>query len=103
MEFTVNEREDKAMLFHTTYQLAPEHRSTAQERFVKTGAMPPEGVKLLGRWHDAGGLSGFMVSDAPGAVDIAKWCQQWTDIIVFEVTPVITDEELASVLGLGGG
>ena len=87
------------MIFHTTYRIKSENRSSAEERFKKTGGAPPEGVKLLGRWHDASGLHGFMLSEASSAVDIAQWCREWTDIMEFEVTPVVSDEELASILG----
>ncbi len=87
------------MIFHSTYRLNPENRISAEERFKSTGAVPPDGVKLLGRWHDASGLHGFMVSEASSAVDMARWCREWTDVMEFEVTPVISDEELASVMG----
>jgi hypothetical protein len=86
------------MIFHSIYRIKSENRNATEERFKATAAAPPKGVKLLGRWHDAGGLHGFMVSEASSAVDIAKWCQEWTDVIEFEVTPVISDEELASVM-----
>ena len=87
------------MIFHSTYRIKSENRNSTEERFKSTGAAPPEGVKLLGRWHDAGGMRGFMVSEAESAVDIAKWCREWTDVMEFEVTPVISDEELASTMG----
>ena len=87
------------MIFHTTYRVKAENRISTEERFKATGGAPPEGVNLLGRWHDAAGLHGFMVSEASNAVDIAKWCQEWTDIMEFEVNAVISDEELASVMG----
>jgi hypothetical protein len=54
---------------------------------------------MTGRWHCAQGLKGFLVAEASDAVAIAKWMQEWTDLLSFEVTPVLTDEELARVIG----
>ena len=87
------------MIFHTTYRVKSANRDVTEERFKATGAAPPDGVKLLGRWHDACGMHGFMISEASSAVDIAKWCREWTDVMEFEATPVISDEELASIMG----
>jgi hypothetical protein len=41
---------------------------------------------------------GFMVAESSNAPAIAKFMQDWTDLLSFEVTPVITDEELAGVI-----
>ena len=50
-------------------------------------------------WHCAEGLRGFLVAESADAEAIAKWTQSWTDLLSFEVTPVVTDEQLARVIG----
>lgn len=87
------------MTFHVTYTVSPNHRNAAQTRFQETGGLPPEGVTMLGRWHSASGRRGFTVAEAVDAADIARWMQQWTDLLTFEITPVLTDEEFAGVIG----
>lgn len=87
------------MTFHITYKISSERRNESQKRFKETGAPPPAGVKMTGRWHCAQGLKGFLVAESADAAAIAKWMQDWTDVLSFEVTPVITDEELARVIG----
>lgn len=87
------------MIFHITYEISSERRNDAQKRFKQTGAPPPAGVKMTGRWHCAQGLRGFLVAESSDAAAIAKWMQDWTDVLSFEVTPVITDEELTRVIG----
>ena len=87
------------MIFHITYQLSPERRNDAQKRFKETGAPPPSGVTMAGRWHCAQGLRGFAIAESSDAEAIAKWLQEWTDLISFEVTPVVNDEQLARVIG----
>jgi hypothetical protein len=87
------------MHFHIAYTVNPDQRDAAQKRFMSTGAMPPEGVAMHGRWHCAEGLAGFMIAEAESAVALAKWTQDWTDLLEFEITPVVNDEEMMGVIG----
>lgn len=87
------------MTFHITYSLLPGQRNEAQKRFKATGAPPPVGVPMTGRWHCAEGLREFLVAESSDAEAIAKWTQSWPDLLSFEVTPVVTDEQLAPVIG----
>lgn len=87
------------MLFMTTYSFPPEHRDKAVARFRQTQGAPPPGVKMLGRWHDIGGNKGFTLSEATDAQALFKWAMDWSDLISFDVSPVIDDEGFAKVLG----
>jgi hypothetical protein len=87
------------MLFMIAYSLTPGERESAQDRFKNTGGMPGEGVKMLGRWHAIGGLEGFVLAESSDGVAIAKWLQEWTDLLMFDVTPVNNDEDTMKVLG----
>jgi len=40
-----------------------------------------------------------MLAESSDAVAISKWTQGWTDLLSFEITPVLTDEEVAEVIG----
>jgi len=86
------------MLFHIEYTLQPSARNDAQSRFQETGGGPPEGATMVGRWHKAGGLGGFLLAESSDPVAIGKWMQQWTDLLEFEVTPVLNDEQVMEVL-----
>ncbi|MBZ5661447.1 MAG: DUF3303 domain-containing protein [Acidobacteriia bacterium] len=87
------------MTFHITYKLTPENRNTAQQRLKSTGGLPPAGVTMIARWHCAQGQKGFVLAESSDALAIAKWLQDWTDLLTFEVTPVINDEQIARVIG----
>jgi len=86
------------MLFVTIFRFPPEKRQAVVERFMKTGGMPPPGVKLLGRWHDLGGGRGFTVSESDDPVAAGKYFYDWTDLMTFETVPVSNDEQLAKIL-----
>jgi hypothetical protein len=87
------------MLFVSEYKIAPENRDVAQERFKKTGGAPPQGVKVIGRWHSVVGGRGVTVYEANDAQLIAQWAQRWSDVISFEIYAAIDDAGFAKVIG----
>lgn len=86
------------MFFHISYVFDPEHREGAQARFMETGALPPEGVTMHGRWHSVSGRRGFLIAESSDASAVASWLQEWTDLLTFETHVVLNDEEFAAVL-----
>lgn len=86
------------MLFIVSWSIKPENRNKAIERFLKTGAVPPTGVKMLGRWHAVGGSSGMGVVEASDPVPIQQWVLEWNDIMKMDVQAALTDEQMAPLL-----
>jgi hypothetical protein len=86
------------MRFMITFALT--HRDYKQRiaRFLESGAPPPEGVTLLGRWFTASHSKGFMLVETDDAKAIFRYTSEWADIIDFTAEPVVTDEEGAAVL-----
>ena len=87
------------MHFLITYQISPGTRDAAQQRFMDGGGLPPDGVTMHQRWHLAGGLGGVVIAEGADVVAIGKWMQEWTDLLTFDVVPVMSDEEIQTVLG----
>ncbi len=87
------------MQFHITYQVTPEHRDEVQGLFKKTGARPPEGVTMKGRWHSINGNEGYIIAETNNSDAMGKWIQEWSNILTFTVDPVLTDEEVAKIIG----
>ena len=88
------------MLFMISYSFSPEDRNAAQARFKATGGGPGPGAKMLGRWHALSGNTGFVLAESNDNVAIGKWMQEWTDLLVFDIVPVNTDEDVLKVLGV---
>lgn len=86
------------MVFHITYSIKPGQRNDSQGRFRATGAPPPAGVTMTNRWHSAEGLKGFIIAESSDAEALARWTQSWTDLLTFEIVPVVNDEQLTRVL-----
>ena len=87
------------MLFIGQWRIPPGNRNAAIERFLKTGGVPPQGVKMIGRWHDVTQRMGVMISEAEDASAMARWTLDWSDLMETEVHPALNDEQLAAVLG----
>ncbi|MEX3932525.1 DUF3303 domain-containing protein [Paraburkholderia phymatum] len=88
------------MKFIVQWNGQPTAQQSAIERFMKTGgALPPDGIKMLGRWHSIGELSGCAIIEAENTAPMAAWMLQWGDIFEFTITPAVTDEELGAALG----
>ena len=87
------------MTFMTTYKTSPAHRNAAQQRFKQGGGLPPQGVKMIGRRHKADGSGGFALCESDDAVALAKWIQDWSDLLEFEIFPVLDDNQIGIVLG----
>jgi hypothetical protein len=82
-----------------TYTLSSKDRNGAQERFRTTGGPPPPGVAMIARWHCAQGLKGFVIAETSDAEALARWLQEWSDLLSFEATPVLSDEQMMRVIG----
>jgi hypothetical protein len=88
------------MTFVLIYSFPLENRNAIQARFKETGGgMPPAGVKLLSRWHAVGGGKGINVFESDDPLAIAKYANEWSDLMSFEIYPVVNDESIAKVIG----
>lgn len=86
------------MLFMVTFPLT--HRDYDQRiaRFLTTGAPPPDGVTLKGRWFTASHSKGFMIVESDDPKSLYRYVSEWASLIDFTIEPVVTDEEAAAVL-----
>jgi hypothetical protein len=71
--------------------------NAAVTRFLETGAAPPKGVELLGRWHGMSG-QGFAVVESNDAKAMFQYHAQWADVLAMTVTPCVEDADAGPVL-----
>jgi hypothetical protein len=87
------------MLHVIAWHYTPGNRNAILERFKIGGGLPPAGVKLIGRWHGVGTNKGFCVAEGNDPIALAKWAQDWSDLMSFDIYPVVTDAEMPQILG----
>jgi hypothetical protein len=86
------------MLFVVRWTIPHTSREEAIGRFLRTGGAPPDGVKMLSRYHSADGEYGFAIAEASDAVALGKWTIAWNDLLIMDSRPVLDDEGLGLVL-----
>ena len=86
------------MQFMVTWTIDIPQKAAAESRFLETGAAPPAGVELLGRWHSTGDRRGFMLLESSDGVAVSTYMRTWNDLITFDITPVVNDEQLAKIM-----
>jgi hypothetical protein len=91
------------MKFMMTFAWKPDLRARdeAVARFKKTGGVPPQGVKLLGRWTRADLNGGFELLESDDLVALGEFAYMWSDLLELSIVPVMEDEVLTEVLRRG--
>jgi hypothetical protein len=71
------------------------------ERFRVKGRMLPEGVTYQASWIDASRERCFQLMESPDEKSLRPWLEAWSDLVEFEIVPVITSAEFWSTAGAG--
>ena len=64
-------------------------------RFRDSGRLAPEGVQYISSWVDDKLQRCFQIMEADERDLLDRWIKNWSDIVDFEVFPVITSKEAA--------
>ena len=86
------------MLFKLAWTHTPEARDATVRKFMAPGGMPPDGVEMLSRYHNLDGTGGFAILDSTNAAALADYALDWNGLIKIEITPIMDDETIGTVL-----
>ena len=67
-------------------------------RFRDRGRMAPEGLTYLSSWVDEDLARCYQVMETADRQLLDRWMEQWSDLVEFEVHPVMTSKEAAERL-----
>jgi Protein of unknown function (DUF3303) len=82
----------------TSWSLRPGAVKEAVSRFLAAGALPPEGVKLLGRWHKTDGSGGYTLYEASDPAALFATAAVWAELLDIRHDLVIEDADAGPVL-----
>jgi hypothetical protein len=68
------------------------------ERFAERGRMAPEGLVYVESWIDARLDRCFQVMETSDRRLLDEWMSHWSDIVEFEVIPVLTSEKASAAI-----
>ncbi len=81
-----------------TWAVRPGAVKEAVGRFLAGKADPPEGGKLLGRWHKTDGSGGFSLYETDSPIALYTASAEWTDVLEIHDWLVVEDAEAGPVL-----
>lgn len=70
----------------------------ALHAFRRPGGLPPEGVKLIGRWTRADFSGGFVLLETEDPKKLLEFAYLWGDVMTLKVFPVLDDQDLTVAL-----
>ena len=65
-------------------------------RFRDRGRMAPEGLQYVASWVDESFQRCFQVMETTDRKLLDQWIANWSDIVDFEVYPVVTSKDAAA-------
>jgi hypothetical protein len=72
------------------------------ERFRERGRMAPKGLEYISSWVDDRQERCFQLMETANRGLLEEWMANWSDLVSFEVYPVMTSQQAAeTVLGTG--
>lgn len=63
------------------------------QRFAEQGRMAPEGLNYVNSWVTDDLTTCYQVMESPDRAMLDEWMANWSDIVGFEVHPVVTSVE----------
>ena len=64
-------------------------------RFMERGRLAPEGLSYVASWVDEGMSTCYQIMETADRALLEQWMMQWSDLVEFEVHPVMTSQEAA--------
>jgi hypothetical protein len=86
------------MKFMVTWATLSGNIKESADRFFATHGAPPEGVTLLGRWHNVDCSGGFSLYETSDPAQLYKGAAEWADLMELNTVAVIEDTEAGPAL-----
>ena len=90
------------MLFMVIERFKAGESEAVGARFKQKGRMLPDEVVYLASWVEDSGATCFQLMEAPSGEGIDVWISRWSDLVDFEVFPVLTSADFWARAGRNG-
>jgi len=67
------------------------------ERFRAVGRLLPDGLSYVASWVDTTSPRCFQLMETDNPATLDQWTSRWSDLVDFEIVPVLTSGEAAAV------
>ena len=86
------------MLFMVIERFRNQDVKAVYRRFNEKGRMMPEGLKFVDSWVQADLARCFQIMDCDDVTLLQRWVAQWSDLVEFEIVPVVPGKDTAAAL-----
>jgi len=69
-------------------------------RFHDKGRLAPPGLAYVASWVSSDLTTCFQIMESPDRALLDEWVGRWADLVDFEIVPVISSHDAASIIGL---
>ena len=87
------------MLYMVVERFKNQDALPVYRRFQNEGRLAPEGLTYISSWVDDTMQHCFQIMETDDKTLIDKWIANWSDIVDFEVFPVISSKEVMDRIG----
>ena len=84
------------MLFMVVERFKNRDARAIYERFHQLGRMMPEGLRYVSSWVETNFDRCFQVMECEDRSLFEQWTAHWTDLMDFEIIPVMTSTEASA-------
>ena len=83
------------MLFMVIEHFRAGHPLEVGARFKARGRLVPDGspIAYVASWMSVDGARCYQIMESPSREDLVPWCEQWQDLVEFEIHAVQTSAE----------
>lgn len=86
------------MLFMVIERFRNKDAEAVYSRFQEKGRMLPDGLKYVESWVEVGFDRCFQIMESDDPRLFEQWMAHWQDLVDFEVIPIVSSKEAASLI-----
>ena len=86
------------MLFMVIERFRNRDAEAVYRRFRERGRMLPEGLRYVESWTEDNFERCFQLMECDDAGLFEEWVSHWQDLVEFEIVPVLSSKEAASLI-----
>ena len=86
------------MLFMIVEHFRNGDAAPVYDRFARRGRLAPEGLRYVASWVTPDVTKCYQVMECDDRALLDQWMAAWSDLVEFEVVPVITSAEAAAAV-----
>jgi hypothetical protein len=89
------------VLFMVIERFRHQNAKAVYHRFREQGRLAPDGLTYVGSWVEANLDRCFQLMECKEVTLLQQWVAQWSDLVAFEIVPVVSSKETAEALSPG--